>query len=349
MGSDDCAGEQEHGASGSDPCFPAAHDDVRRAEAHAQHGGHHVPTPGELVHAGGWVEVARQFVLISGAALIYFGVRGLTEGNVHEAVERGRAILEAEAAIGLDIEAGVQTLFGATRVLTTLANWVYIWLHWPVIIVTLFWLHHRHRRDYYLLRNAMFVSGAIGLVIFALWPVAPPRLVGLGFVDTVTDLSTSYRVLQPPALVNRYAAVPSLHVGWNVLVGVTLWRVSSNRAVRVFAVASPLLMAVAVVATANHYVLDGCVGTAVALVGLWGAHRIERGGLGGLRSAIRRGKGGVVEDEPVDPSVGNQFGQVITLGDAPGEHQPLPVQAGKGRFVQQAPVHHGSIELHPAR
>ncbi len=344
MGSDDFAQERVRGPSVGDP-----HDPEACADARARETGHHVPALGELVHGGGWVEVARQFVLISGAALIYFGVRGLTEGNVHEAVERGRAILEAEAAVGLDIEVGMQSIFGATRAMTTLANWVYIWLHWPVIIVTLFGLHHRRRSDYYLLRNAMFISGAIGLMIFALWPVAPPRLVGLGFVDTVTDLSTSYRVLQPPALVNRYAAVPSLHVGWNVLVGVTLWRVSSNRAVRVFAVASPLLMAVAVVATANHYVLDGCVGTAVALVGLWGAHRIERGGLGGLRSAIRRSEGGVVEDEPVDPPVGEQFGQVITLGDAPGEHQPLPVQAGEGRLVQQASVYHRSVETHAAR
>ena len=301
------------------------------------------------MHGGGWVEVARQFVLISGAALIYFGVRGLTEGDVHEAVERGRSILEAEAALGLDLESGMQAIFGATRVLTTLANWVYIWLHWPVIIVTLFWLHHRHRRDYYVLRNAMFLSGAIGLVIFALWPVAPPRLVGLGFVDTVTDLSTSYRVLQPPALVNRYAAVPSLHVGWNVLVGVTLWRVSSKRMVRLFAVASPVFMAVAVVATANHYVVDGCVGTIVAIIGLWGAHRIEQGGRGGRRSAVRRSEAGVVEDEPVDPSVGDQLGEVISLGDPPGEHQALPVQAMEGRLVQQAPVDHRPVELHVAR
>ncbi len=310
---------------------------------------HHVPTPGELVHGGGWVEVARQFVLISGAALIYFGVRGLTEGNVQDAVQRGRAILEAEAAIGLDLEAGMQAVFGATRVLRTPANWVYIWLHWPVIVVTLFWLHHRHRRDYYLLRNAMFISGAIGLVSFAVWPVAPPRLIGMGFVDTVTELSTSYRVLQPPALVNRYAAVPSLHVGWNVLVGFTLWRVSANRAVRAFAVFSPLVMAVAVVATANHYVLDGCAGTIVALVGLWAASRIERNGLLGFRSAVRRRKGGVIEDEPVDPSVGDQFGQVIALGDAPGEQQALPVQAGDGPLVQKASVYHGPVELHAAR
>ena len=72
------------------------------------------------------------------------------------------------------------------------------------------------------LRNAMMVSGAIGLIVFASYPVAPPRLRGLGLVDTVTSSSTAYRVLQPPAFVNQYAAMPSLHSGWDLLVGIAI-------------------------------------------------------------------------------------------------------------------------------
>lgn len=120
----------------------------------------------------------------------------------------------------------------------------------------------------------MFVSGAIGLVIFVAIPVAPPRLLGEGFIDTVTEHSTSYRVLQPPGLVNKYAAMPSLHVGWNVLVGYILFTTTRSRAIRAFAVVTPLLMAFAVVATANHYVVDGFVGTIVALIGLWVSSRV---------------------------------------------------------------------------
>ncbi|MGE0309384.1 MAG: phosphatase PAP2 family protein, partial [Acidimicrobiia bacterium] len=123
---------------------------------------------------------------------------------------------------------------------------------------------------YVVLRNAMFISGAIGLVIFATYPVAPPRLLppGSGFIDTVTQWSTSYRVLQPPSLVNKYAAMPSLHAGWNLLVGIALWHAFTSKRVRTFAVASPLLMAFAVVATANHYVIDAIAGAALSLVGL---------------------------------------------------------------------------------
>lgn len=222
------------------------------------------------------LELIVQAALIVAAALLYFTVRGLTEGSVTDAVRHGHDVLRLEGALGLDIEAAVQRHVLGNHALTTLANWVYIWGHWPVIAITLVWLHRTHRDNFLLLRNAMFVSGAIGLVIFALYPVAPPRHLPDGFVDTVTELSRSYRVLQPPQLINEYAAVPSLHVGWNLLVGILLYRTAPRRVVRVAGIVTPVLMAAAVVATANHYVIDGLIGSAIALTGLYAAHQISR-------------------------------------------------------------------------
>jgi PAP2 superfamily len=98
--------------------------------------------------------------------------------------------------------------------------------------------------------------------------VAPPRLFDPVFVDTVTERSYSYRVLQPPAFVNRYAAVPSLHFGWNLLVAIAWFRIGRTRAWRVAAIAMPAAMAWAVVATANHWVFDVAAGAVVALSGL---------------------------------------------------------------------------------
>ena len=169
--------------------------------------------------------------LVLVAVLLYFGVRGLTHGEVGAAVEHGRQVLDFERRLGLDIEHGAQRLVVPHPRLVALANWIYIWGHWPVITATLLWLHRVRRDRYLLLRNAMFISGAIGLVIFASFAVAPPRLAGVGLVDTVTQHSNSYRVLQPPSLVNKYAAIPSLHVGWNLLVGVVLYRSSRRRIV----------------------------------------------------------------------------------------------------------------------
>lgn len=216
----------------------------------------------------GFVELAKQIFFVVLGALFYFGVRGLTEGSPHEAVRRGREILEWERRLGIDIEQRAQDLITDSDTLVTLANWVYIWLHWPIIILTLLWLHRTRRLDYLILRNAMFVSGAIGLVIFALYPVAPPRLADPGFVDTVTELSKSYRILQPPALVNKYAAVPSLHVGWNLLVGIAVYRAATRWWLRALAAAGPAAMTAAVIFTANHYVIDAVAGAAVALAGL---------------------------------------------------------------------------------
>jgi membrane-associated phospholipid phosphatase len=131
------------------------------------------------------------------------------------------------------------------------------------------------------LRNAMLVSGALGMVVFVSYPVAPPRLAGLGLVDTVSDQSRAYRVLQPPAFVNQYAAMPSLHSGWDLLVGMAIFAAAGSVALKVVGLAMPVLMAFAVVATANHYVLDVIAGVTLALVGqavaLWLERRKSRG------------------------------------------------------------------------
>lgn len=222
-------------------------------------------------------ELAGQVVVIVGAALLYFGVRGITEGSEEIAVRNAERLLRIEGVIGLAVEGSLQALILDNRWLVTLANWVYIWGHWPVIIAVLAWLFARHRNQYRLLLRSMLISGAIGLVVFALYPVSPPRLMpDRDFVDTVTELSRSYRILQPPALVNKYAALPSLHVGWNLLVGIAMFRASRAIPLRTFAIVSPALMMVAVVLTGNHYVVDGFVGSAVAMIGLAGAEALAR-------------------------------------------------------------------------
>jgi hypothetical protein len=216
-----------------------------------------------------------QFALIGVAAAFYFLVRGFTQGNETSAIANAQRILRFERALSADVEAGLQHIVLRHRPLTTVANWIYMWGHWPVIGPALLALYVRDRKHYVVLRNAMFLSGAVGLFIFALWPVAPPRLLppDAGYIDTVTKWSNSYRILQPPALVNKYAAMPSFHVGWNLLMGVMIWKTFRRPWARVLAVASPVLMATAVVATANHFVLDFVVGCAIALAALAGSYR----------------------------------------------------------------------------
>jgi PAP2 superfamily len=210
----------------------------------------------------------RQLVLVVMAALAYFGVRGLTQSGVERAFAHADQVVDLERSLHIAFEATLQNAILDHGWLVTLANWVYIYGHWPVVAGVLTWLFVRHREDYLTLRDAMFISGTIGLVIFIVFPTAPPRLIDMGLLDTVTDQSESYRTLQPPGLINKYAAMPSLHFGWNLLVGVIVYRVARHWWVRAFAIGLPIAMAVAVVATANHYVLDVPAGAAVALTGL---------------------------------------------------------------------------------
>jgi hypothetical protein len=211
----------------------------------------------------------REALIIVVAVFLYFAVRGLVETRVWLAHEHARAIVDLERRLGIFVEPDLQQLIVPHDWLVALANWVYIYGHWPVVALTLVWLHMRHGAAYPRFRNALLISGALGLIVFATYPVAPPRfLPDLGFWDSVSARSESYRVLQPPSLVNKYAAMPSLHFGWNLLMGIAWAQYATTRAGRVFGWLMPVAMLIAIVVTANHYLLDGAAGGALALVGL---------------------------------------------------------------------------------
>jgi PAP2 superfamily len=248
----------------------------------------------------------REALLIGLAMLLYFGVRNATAGSADAALANADRLERLERALGIGWERGLQSAVAASDALVTLANWVYIFGHWPVILGVATWLYLRRPEHYVLLRDAMFASGLIGFLLFALFPVAPPRLLaGGGFVDTVTERSDAYRALQPPGLTNQYAAFPSLHAGWNLLVGIVLALAVTSLVVRVVALAMPVAMALAVVATANHFVIDVAGGSVVVLIGLALAFLVhnresastlradgvsgDRGGLRRDRAAVRRG------------------------------------------------------------
>ncbi len=218
----------------------------------------------------------REAALVTGAILAYFTVRNVTAGAPAEAFANGDRIVEFEHSLGLDWEDGIQAAIVGKDGLVTFANWIYIWGHWPVILSTAVGLHIWRRDSYYLLRNTLFISGGIVFLFFAFLPAAPPRLLEMGLVDTVSDQSHAYRALQPPGLTNQYASFPSLHVGWNLAVGIVLFLSTTHLVVRVFAVLSPTAMTFAVVATANHFVIDVAGGAAVVLVGLAGARLIAK-------------------------------------------------------------------------
>ena len=105
-------------------------------------------------------------------------------GDPATALDRAGDILRVEQALGLHVEQGVQAALNGFGTLTTFANWIYIWGHWPAIAATSLWLALHHRVVFGRLRDAMVVSGLMGLCACITHPVAPPRLSGLGMIGT---------------------------------------------------------------------------------------------------------------------------------------------------------------------
>jgi hypothetical protein len=233
----------------------------------------------------GGVAPSGEILLIVPAALTYFLVRGLMNPAGELAHDNASRLIELEQRVGVFHEAALQGFVLGSTLLTNISNWIYIWAHWPFIAVCLAWLIVFRGDTYPIYRNAILLSGAIGITVFLLFPVAPPRFIPeMGFVDTVTLQSNSYRVLQPPALMNQYAAMPSLHVGWNFLMGVALIREARQWWLRLLGVTIPVAMWFATVATANHFFLDGLVGIVIVAGVLWVSMTMARRGKASRRA-----------------------------------------------------------------
>jgi PAP2 superfamily len=212
--------------------------------------------------------LVRQLLLMLVGATVYFGVRSLTAGDGETATANAHDIVALEQSLGIFVEQQAQAHALDVPGAMTVVNSIYIYGHWPAIAAVFIWLAWRRPDAYPIYRNALLLSGLIGMAIVALHPVAPPRLMDLGFVDTVTTQTNAYRVLQPPAFTNPYAAMPSFHVGWDLLVGIALVRESSSRWARAAGRLIPVLMVISVVLTGNHYLLDAVAGDAIVLASL---------------------------------------------------------------------------------
>jgi len=221
----------------------------------------------------------QEAVVVVIAFLVYFFIRGAVVDRAGEALSNGLDLIELERALGFYWEVEWQSWiideYWAVRVM----NWIYFWGHMPLVVVLAIFLFVWHRSTYGLMRTAFLASGAIGVVIYALYPVAPPRLVPFaGYIDTMAVLDrVGYQAQEAQAFVNPYAAVPSLHFGWSMLLGGAFAWVGRRHAWVVFGgVMWPVLMFFSIVMTANHFIIDAVYGAIVSLAGLAVAEAIRR-------------------------------------------------------------------------
>lgn len=218
-------------------------------------------------------------VVVVAAFLVYFFIRGAVVDRAGEALGRGLDLIQIEQDLGIYWELDMQAWILDSKPAIRILNWIYFWGHMPVVIAAAVYLYVRHRPTYFLVRNAFLASGAIGVLLYWAYPVAPPRLIPFaGFIDTMAVFDRfGYQAQETQAFVNPYAAVPSLHFGWSMLLGgVVAWAGRAHRSLVILGCFWPIAMFFAVVMTGNHFILDAVAGAIVSVAGLGIAYALHR-------------------------------------------------------------------------
>jgi hypothetical protein len=186
------------------------------------------------------------------------------------AYQRARWIEHVERYLPLPSERSVQHLILGHRLVMEAANLYYAAMHMTVMLGFLIWLFVRHRDRYRPVRQVMAWT-TLGCLLVQLVPVAPPRMMP-GFVDTARVTNES--VYSHGLPIDQLSAMPSVHVAWAVFVGYYTWRVGAGRW-RWLGPAHATVMVLVVVATANHWWLDGIVAVAILAICAWGVHGVR--------------------------------------------------------------------------
>jgi hypothetical protein len=223
------------------------------------------------------IRFLQEVALVGACYLVYSQVRGLAADRVVDAFGNAYRIVELEQKIGIFEELALQTYLLPNEALMHAFNFVYFYALWPLLLPTAIWLYFKRPSVYTLTRNAFLISGFIAVCFYVALPTAPPRLIGMGFIDTVAALSSSFAPTYKsiPGM-NHFAALPSMHVGWNFLIAVSIFLALSGFRWRFLVLLLPVTMFTATVVTGNHYFIDGLLGMLVASTGLGIAMLIHR-------------------------------------------------------------------------
>jgi len=277
-------------------------------------------------------QLLQELALMLGLFVFYKAVRLLARGQVTEALHHAGAVIRLERHLGIFTEPALQAVALHSRPALRFLNTYYVTLHFGVMIVALIVLYVRHPEGYARTRRLLLVMTSIALVMYVAYPLAPPRMFPrLGFVDTG-------QLVGPGAyahggvfngVANQFAAMPSMHFGWAVLVAWAVIRYSRARA-RYLIVVHPVLTLLAIVLTANHYWLDAIVAGAIFLFVLGADQHL------GHRSNPARGAVEVTAD-PTTTLTEAAVGSDSSVSDATGACRDSRSRAPAGRTPASRP------------
>jgi hypothetical protein len=223
----------------------------------------------------GWLDALRQVSLFGLAYLGYRLVRGFVEGNANEAFAHARDLISLERGMHLFVEPSVQAWASSSHVVMTISSWIYVNAQTSVTVAALVYLYLRHNGNFYFVRNMFMIAMAIALVGYTAFPTAPPRFMPeWGFVDSVSDFTGVHvdgHASSINAVTNLYAAVPSMHVAFALMIGWSLARLVRTSVARIAWALYPFLMTFVIVVTANHFLVDAMLGALTAGASAYGA------------------------------------------------------------------------------
>jgi hypothetical protein len=230
--------------------------------------------------------------------IAYSSIRKVTANSVRTAKENAVSLIQVEEWMGLPSEATVQSLLLPYEWVVRSANVYYIGFHFPSMILFLGWAMLWKREWMPRIRLALIGSTAVGLLIHLAYPLAPPRMFP-GFVDTADIIGPDPYALGFAEAANQFAAMPSMHVGWALLISVGVIAALETRW-RWLIVLHPIATTIVVVVTANHYWSDVFVGGLLGLMGWWVAGRVRPLQLEPLEAVAEIGESSMVA-EAADP------------------------------------------------
>jgi hypothetical protein len=220
----------------------------------------------------GWLDAIRQLALFAGAYYLYRIVRGIVDGQAVLAFENARNLVDAERALGLFFEPGLQAWAEGQEWLLTFANWMYVNSHFVITTTFLLWLYIARNHAYYFVRNMFMVAMGLALVGYMAYPTAPPRFMPeWGFSDSVAEFVGEKADQSANVLYNPFAAVPSMHVAFALMIAIPAIFLVKHRALKVLWALYPLVVTFVVMVTANHFWLDAALGALVAAVSAYAA------------------------------------------------------------------------------
>lgn len=241
----------------------------------------------------GWGDFLLQFAIFWLFYLAYEAARTLVQNDRYLALRNALDVLRAQQDLGINVERGIQAwAIDAPGIVMAIANWTYFNCQFTITYALLLFIYFRRNHAFYFIRNVLLATSFAALVGYILLPTAPPRMLGgLGFVDTLQQTTVSHQSDMIAWFANPYAAMPSLHTAYAVIIGTAGVLVFSHPVLRLLWGLYPGLVLFSIIVTGNHWFLDAAVGAFVALFAMLFAFAISHGHVPTL-SSINRGATG---------------------------------------------------------